>query len=493
MNGTSAMTPACPPRQVPALFAPVDSASLAIFRIVFGVAMAFQVFAVDSMQRVFINYVYPQHLFKYYGFEWVSAWPEHGMYMHFAVLGFLSLLVAAGWWYRVASALLFVGWTYVFLLDASQYQNHYYLLVLLCGVMACLPAHRTWSIDAWRNPAVRSDTVPAWAVWLLRFQIGVVFFYGGVAKLNADWLSGASIALQLKNSNGLPWFAAGGFAAEQWFDQLWVIMAFTYGGLLLDLLIAPALLWRRTRVPAFVAGALFHLINTQLFDIGVFPWFMMAGSLIFFSSNWPQRAWHWVRTRCGGRLCAHSSVGTPVQSTPVMQVARLTVAQRCTLAALAAYVTLQVLVPLRHHLYPGNPSWTRYGERFCWRMRLDNRLLDRPMFEVHLPATADRFKEPLHEMLTPNQHQRMIPIPDLALQTAHWIRDQYHARGQLDVQVFAHISYSLNGRPRQYLIDPSVDLAALQRTPWPVNWVSTCPPAHQTVNTLASRGETAVD
>ena len=34
------------------------------------------------------------------------------------------------------------------------------------------------------------DTAPAWALWILRFQIGVVYFYGGLMKINGDWLHG---------------------------------------------------------------------------------------------------------------------------------------------------------------------------------------------------------------------------------------------------------------------------------------------------------------
>ncbi|MDF2697959.1 MAG: Vitamin K-dependent gamma-carboxylase, partial [Labilithrix sp.] len=30
--------------------------------------------------------------------------------------------------------------------------------------------------------------MPAWVLWLVRFQIGLVYFYGGVGKLETDWL-----------------------------------------------------------------------------------------------------------------------------------------------------------------------------------------------------------------------------------------------------------------------------------------------------------------
>ena len=43
---------------------------------------------------------------------------------------------------------------------------------------------------------------------------------------------------------------------------------------------------------------------------------------------------------------------------------------RVVLAFLAVYVAVQLLVPLRHLLYPGDVAWTEEGHRFSWRMRL---------------------------------------------------------------------------------------------------------------------------
>jgi vitamin K-dependent gamma-carboxylase len=35
------------------------------------------------------------------------------------------------------------------------------------------------------------------------------------------------------------------------------------------------------------------------------------------------------------------------------------------LAALVGYVAVQLLVPLRHHLYVGDPNWTEAGHTFA--------------------------------------------------------------------------------------------------------------------------------
>jgi len=34
----------------------------------------------------------------------------------------------------------------------------------------------------------------------------------------------------------------------------------------------------------------FHLMNHFMFNIGIFPWVAMAGTLIFLEPDWPRRA-----------------------------------------------------------------------------------------------------------------------------------------------------------------------------------------------------------
>jgi vitamin K-dependent gamma-carboxylase len=39
----------------------------------------------------------------------------------------------------------------------------------------------------------------------------------------------------------------------------------------------------------------FHLANHFLFNIGIFPWVAMAGTLMFLEPDWPRRALGWLR------------------------------------------------------------------------------------------------------------------------------------------------------------------------------------------------------
>ncbi len=191
-------------------------------------------------------YITPKFHFSYWGFEWVRPWPGIGMYLHFFVMGLLAAAILVGLHYRVCTVLFWLAFTYQFLLDKCLYQNHYYLISLISFLLIFLPAHRAASLDAWLRPAIRSDVVPAWTLWLLRAQIGIPYFFGGIAKLNPDWLRCEPMrqGMAEPHRTGIPLIG-------QWFTQEWMVVLFSYGGLLLDLCIVPLLLWRRTRLIAF--------------------------------------------------------------------------------------------------------------------------------------------------------------------------------------------------------------------------------------------------
>ena len=167
---------------------PVSAASAAAFRIAFGLLGIAVVCRFAAKGWIDELYIQPAHHFTYSGFWWVQPWPAWGMYAHFALLGLASLGVALGYRYRLSIIAFFLLFTYVELIDKTTYLNHYYWVSLTSLLMVFLPLHRTASVDAWRNPSLRSETVAGWVVWVLRAQVGVVYLFGGITKLNPDWL-----------------------------------------------------------------------------------------------------------------------------------------------------------------------------------------------------------------------------------------------------------------------------------------------------------------
>lgn len=420
------------------LFRPINGAVLTYFRVIFGLAMFGWVLKNFLSGNVATLYADPVNHFHYFGFSWVQPWPGVGMHIHFLVMGVLALLIAAGLCYRVVSVLFALAMTYVFLLDRAYYLNHYYLMVLLSWTMTVIPAERVLSFDTANAGRPQSGTVPAWSLWLLRFHIGLPYFFGGIAKINSDWLQGQPMRLTVTTREWYPY-------VTRFVDGDLLVAIFTWGGLLLDLLIVPALLYRRTRPLALVFGILFHLTNAWVFPIGVFPWLMIAATFVFL----PPERFAWITRTTPDASASESSAKTSWRG--------LSVGQRRLTVALACYTVLHCVLPFRHLLMEGSPNWTERGHCFAWHMMLRSKAVGLRMYitdrDTGRSGTAD-----LRRHVTDAQMMRVGRDPEHIRQLAHAIADFYRSRGR-DVEVRALALVSLNGRRPQLIIDPSVDLS----------------------------------
>jgi hypothetical protein len=427
---------------------PVDIASLAAFRIIFGAVMF--VGLVRFLATGWIEKMYgdPSWFFTYPGFEWVRPWPVWGMYVHYTVLALLALAIAFGLFHRAVCALFVVGFTYTQLIDVTNYLNHHYLVVLVGIQLALLPAHGAWSLDARRSPAIRRDSIPSWMVWLLRFQIGIVYVFAGLAKAKADWLwHGQPLNLWLAARTETPILGA-------WFGEPAVAIAMSWAGFLFDTTIVFWLSWSRTRLPAYVALIAFHGLTGYLFNIGMFPLIMTTSALIFFSPSWPRR----LLRRLG--------------PAPKLAAARPRPVDRRIAAVVAVHVALQLALPLRHHLYPGSVLWNEDGMRFAWHVMIREKQ-GSVMFVARF-SDGRALEIPPSNYLTWRQERELGGQPDLILQLAHHIGAELRARVHRDFTLHAITSVSLNGRTPVAMIDPRVDLLSV-RDRGPRDWVLPAP------------------
>ena len=461
--GASSAKPNSLRRMCAALFKPVDISFLVFFRILFGSIMLWEVYRYFTYGWIRRYYIEPVVNFTYYGFSWVKPWPGSGMYIHFFVLGLAAACVMVGFLYRVAAPVFFLGFTYIFLLDQTRYLNHFYLVSLISFLMCFLTAERAFSVDSLLRRKIRSDTVPAWMLWLLRAQVGIPYFYGGIAKLNSDWIVGGEpMRTWLRPLSGvLPIFAAE-----------WVVYSFVIGGLMLDLLVVPLLLWRRTRLLAFAAAVVFNLINFVIFNIGIFPWLMLGALLIFFPPDTMRRLARAFTSPGGDFLDAEPSQAS-VRAKSIAETSScssLSTSQKIVAGLLAAYLAVQLFFPLRHYLYPGNVSWTEEGHNFAWHMKLRTKF-GAAVFTVTDPRSGQTWTIRPEEYLKSHQLIKVITKPDLILQFAHHLASEKRREGYNDVEVRAHIMVSLNTRETQLLIDPRVDLAKEQVSFLPARWI----------------------
>ncbi len=396
------------------LLAPVDPASLVVFRAAFGLLMFVLVVRYFAHGWIDAQFHEPSCFFPWPGFEWVRPWPRPWMHVHFAALGALALLVAAGLCTRPAALLFGAGFTYVHLVDRTNYLNHYYLAGLLCLLLAIAPPCRLGPRSA----------APAWTVWLFRFQVGAVYFFAGLAKLQEDWLLRAQpLRLWLAHAADVP--LAGPLLARPE-----TAAAFSWAGMLFDMAVPFLLLCRRTRAIAFAALVAFHAVTAVLFPIGLFPWIMVVGALVFLPPGWP-RAWF----------------RSPVPALP----AALPPPRPALRVLLGAWVLLQVAIPLRHGPVRTEQLWSEEGAHFSWRIMVAEKT-------GHARFTARDRAGRIWELragdyLTPVQEHFMAFQPDLVRDFARFLARDLRGKGAGPVEIRAEAWATMNGRPARRLVD----------------------------------------
>ncbi|MCC6726459.1 MAG: HTTM domain-containing protein [Saprospiraceae bacterium] len=456
-------------------FSPVDIASLAFFRAVFGILGFADLMGVWAYYHLSEGYFQPENFqFKYMGFEWARPLPEPFMSIVFLGLMVVALLIAVGRWYRVCTVVFFFGFSYVFLLEKALYLNHGYLFCWLSFLMIFLPADRNFSWDVLRNPALRSNEIQAWSLYLLPLMMGIVYVYGAIAKLNADWLLEANpLHDWLKRRGDMPLL---GWLWEQ--KPTAYFMA--WSGFLLDLTAPFFLLLRKTRAWALGFVLLFHFTNTLLFQIGVFPWLSIALSLLYFPPDWPRQVWAFAKQKMRwpqrvenwweNRLNTAANVGEAWSLANIVPPAYPPKAVKLALTAILAF---HLLMPLRHWLFPGDVAWTEEGHRFSWRMMLRSKQ-GYGHFVVKDLKTGEETNVKVADYLTSRQQEKIFTHPDMVLQFAHYLRDLWHRRGVAEVAVYGSIRASLNGGHSQPFIDAEVDLAKVEWEPFRASdWVIT--------------------
>ncbi len=407
---------------------PVDAAGLGAFRVLLGALLV--VSSVRFVGRGWVEALYlaPSYHFPYAGFEWVV--PLGGYtYGVVVALALSGAALALGLYTRVAAAAACALFTYLELIDKALYLNHYYLVSLLTLLCAVLPVGAALSLDARRRGVSR--TVPRLAYFLVRAQVGVVYAYAGLAKLNADWLFEAMpLSLWLSAHAGLPVIGPVLSLRGTAFVMSWA-------GALFDLGIVPLLSWRRTRALGVVLALGFHGAIGFLFPVGVFSLVMLVALTVFFEPGWPRRFWK-------------QDVAAPADASPHVGHALWSFA--------AVHLALQLLLPLRCLAYPGPVNWTEEGFRFAWRVMLVEKA-GHAEFRVETERPPRSFTLSPREELTPLQAAMMATQPDMLVDYARHLRDRYEARGFGGVKVFADVFVAYDGRPSQRLVRADADLS----------------------------------
>lgn len=433
----------------PIFFKRTDISPLIIFRISFGCLLFIHCFLFMKNGKLFQNFIEPPFTFTYIGFEWLQPLSGNGMYFYFGLMALLAILIMLGAWYRFSMIGFTFLWTGIYLMQKSDYNNHYYLVCLLCFLMCLVPAGRYFSVDAWRKPGYKKYTCPQWVTLVFVMQSAIIYFFAAVSKLNAAWLSGKFIAIQFSRLSHHHIFGAV-------YDNLYFQKIICYGGILFDFFIIPLLLWKRTRVPAFILFCLFHLFNSYSFRIGIFPYLSIAMAIFFFQPAATRKLFFRKRNPVAD-----------MQDKSDKQIST----QRLLVFVICLYFILQVFLPMRSWFYPGNVFWNEEGYRMSWKMMLRKKT-GTITYKLHDPATG--------KIWTDNPAKRFKPIhvnwiaicPDIAWQYAQRLKSEYSRAGYPNIQIYAIDSVRLNSDPPKLLINPQADLAKIKWQPFRhSNWI----------------------
>lgn len=387
--------------------------------------------------------------FKYPFATWVPH-PGHSMTILLMVICLASaFFVAIGLFYRVMTVVSFFSTTWLFLLDTTLFQHNLYLQLLFSFFMMFLPLHRAGSADAARNPSIRMGAFPRWWLWLICFQVAVVYVFSGLAKMRSDWLCGGAIYTWMQRNADLP-------VVGEWISTLEAARLMAWSGMLYDTLIIPLLLWRRTRVLGILMACGFHLTNASLITFYSLTWLFIFSCLMFLRPDWPRRiplAGPWLsRTFFPKFQPQHAADKRMFRFPPWHQV------------LIGAYILLQLWLPLRHYFLVGNVHWTDEGSRFGHHLR--SRHKNGSHHFVVVDSTGKRQRVITAQFLHPDQRGYESNDADNLLQYAHYLGRAYDDSLGGRHQVFAVGRLSLDGRESQEFVLGTLDLMTVERKWW---------------------------
>lgn len=441
------------------LFRPTRIDFLVFFRIVFGALAFADVMGLWTYYHLYRgDFQTDSFRFTYYWWSWVEPLPEPFMSMAFLFILAAAIGIVLGYQYRLACSIFAIGFTYVFLLEKANYLNHGYLFCWISFIMIFLPADRAFSLRVKRDPSSRMSHIPFWTMAIFPLMMGIVYFYGGIAKINMDWLRGFPMIYWIGQQEDMP------ILGPLWGMESTAILM-SWGGMLLDLTAPFFLLMRRTRLGILFFILMFHLTNTLIFAIGIFPWLSIALSLMFFP---PQRPREWVEWLAARSQIVHRwMTNWDERVLPYPAVAANSIWQGAPknqpylAAVLVLIIGFHMIYPLRHNLYPGPTAWTEEGHRFSWRMMLRGKR-GSGYFNVDNIDTGERTVVRPTDYLSARQQRKLYTHPDMILEFVHFLEEEWEKKGAENVAIFAEIRAGLNGRKFQQYIDPNIDLTDVE-------------------------------
>tara|TARA_B100000809_G_C15130174_1_gene528056 strand:+ start:874 stop:2268 length:1395 start_codon:yes stop_codon:yes gene_type:complete len=417
-------------------------------------------------------------LIQYDGFMWLELPSVEWLSVFFYGMAFCSVLFVLGIHTKLNSIILFLGFSYVFLLDRGYYNNHFYFYCLLLFLFVFVDA-RWCSVEK----KMKSISVPYWQVFIFKLQIFVVYFFGGIAKIDYDWLNGFPLRYWLwHSSENLPtWLQA-------YYRTYEAAMLYSYTGMAFDLVVGFALFSKRFKRVALIFIFMFHVQNIFYFDIGTFPYAMLGCTLMFANPSYGEKIASAIQFGLYKKIL-HFFNRKPIKTafkwffikSPELEVIPATTTKvkygflkNTAKGVLVVWLMLQFIFPLRLYVYEGCASWTGEGHLFAWRMMLVD-TVNGVRYWVEDEDTGERFPIAIDQYLTFRQFYKMSRTPKSFLLFAHFLRDEIIKETNRKPIIRMEILKSVNERQPTVLNDVTlnyaeVEYSAIKRAKWILDW-----------------------
>ncbi|EAA10830.4 AGAP006363-PA [Anopheles gambiae str. PEST] len=448
------------------MYRPVDGAALAVGRALFGLAMLIDIPEERGGGDLDLRWGEPRDC-RFPLIHSMEPLPLPRMGIIYGLMWSGAAGIMLGYRFRLSAALFAATYWYVFLLDKSAWNNHSYLYGLLGTIFLFTDAHRCWSIDAWRDPPP-DQTVPFWNYFILKFQFFVLYFVAGLKKLCREWLSGYAMTNLSYHWVFFPFRAVLG-------AKLTDLLIVHWFGCLFDTTVVFFLIYGTTRRLATLFASAFHLMNSRLFYIGMFPWVCLSQLPLYYSFSWPRK----LLPRGVSKTVLnneHIQEGDDC-SQEVKESNKSSHNRRrrkWSMCAMLAYCLLQLFLPYSHFLTQGYNNWTNGLYGYSWDMMVH--AWDTIMIGIRVVDRENPDRVHYVEPFAFTDNDRWTKHADMAVQFAGCIERniQREAPAALrpNVSIYFDIWCSMNGRFQQRIFDPNVDIL---KAPWspiePVQWV----------------------
>ena len=259
---------------------------------------------------------------------------------------------------------------------------------------------------------------------MLVFQLAILYFYAAVAKLYPDWLNGTFSRILLNGITQRQFFL-------DIFNQKWFLITYAYVGILFDLLIMPALLWKKTRKFAILASFVFHLFNAFTLKIGIFPFLALSFIVLLYDSI-PLK---FLNNK--EEILQKNNFNT-----------------KLFLYIFVPFFIIQIILPLRHYFIKGDVLFTEEGHRLAWRMMLRERKGSLNIKVVDKKTGQFQYYN-YGTKLTSRQIKVISNSPDVIWQYCQKIKKE----SKKPIAIFIECQVSINKRPYYKLIDEKTDMA----------------------------------